>query len=1074
MEGTGSHMDILLPKHILETIDHFSGRTWLVSKVLKWFDEQSDPLLILVGKPGTGKSMIAAWFAGFGPEPLEQADRANLERLRKLVVGAHFAQVDSDQNAPKVMADQLARQITSRVKGFDKAMEAVLGQRVQIDVDQTGNTIEAGATVTGVYIKHLDLGRLLGPGGVEQALLHPLRWIYDHGYNEQILLVIDSLDEANLYKNNYRITDAVLEIARLNLPVRVLATARDEEDSLARFRAYPKIDLILDAPGTVDDIRDYVGTRLQGIQNVDIAALGKRIADNANGNFLFAHLVVDDLIERLKQEEVISVDHLPGTLSQHYHNYMQRLGSPSQWQKQYARLLGLLAVAQDPGLERPLIAGMIRRKPDSTLTLLRTVKPFLEGNLDNGPFRSFHKSFTEFLLEDDANTDYRISSATPHANIVYYYWPRKKPEPPTRNWDGYARRYMITHLAGAGRSLDDQERHLMAQRLVETVSDPVLADLSSVDVQDLADTARELAAAVEVACGDDLLEGLPLVMRAVRAHQAFYRAVLKPSHIFDHAEKGEVEYAVEKLALFETKPRWQKAARLEIAWLAAQSKPAQAAVIRDQVPPTPPFPAPLYQLLMRVNHSLGAPEPPLLSLPEPPDESVVDEILAGILGNKIDMNLVQSYRLGANLVLDSGLSEELNAQGDQGPSYQALEHAPILVSFAGSNKQRGNEVFQQYLRIQGANLYVYYRNITLWIIIEAVLRHPDDNWARGALRQILELALAGERALFEEYTSIMLLGLRAASRQPQAAKALAELEKRTRDEIDKAGLLDSSRRHGDSYGEHKHRLCALAAGYLAIPNMETQTRQLLKLALEIPIGSAGFMYKAWLTLYETLLMCEWPNPMDLSHCMDQALLSAHKIQDPIFCILATARMRTMRDLWLARIASPSNIQAVVEQFAREPLSATFAPVHVVADNYSHRYEPGGNLMRLPDPLVLANNLWDISEQLGLSLEGLIETNQELSLRRDTPIAAGGCVYLFDPDFVPLVAQRLSGDVVRSGLEPREKRRLLQMMMPHTLQNRTSLDILLARLLFVSETEDFESLDIPAPGEVLSGGIFWES
>jgi hypothetical protein len=117
---------------------------------------------------------------------------------------------------------------------------------------------------------------------------------------------------------------------------------------------------------------------------------------------------------------------------------------------------------------------------------------------------------------------------------------------------------------------------------VETVSDPVLKNLSNVDIHDLAEIASELADAVEVACGDDLLAGLPLVMRAVRAHQAFYRAVLKPSYIFEHAEKGEIEYALEKLTLFTTKPRWQKAARLEIAWLAAQSKPEQAAALLFQ------------------------------------------------------------------------------------------------------------------------------------------------------------------------------------------------------------------------------------------------------------------------------------------------------------------------------------------------------------------------------------------------------------------------------------------------------------------------------------------------------------
>src|SRR5512147_2471895 len=98
----------------------------------------------------------------------------------------------------------------------------------------------------------------------------------------------------------------------------------------------------------------------------------------------------------------------------------------------------------------------------------------------------------------------------------------------------------------------------MAKRMVERVSDPVLRDIGGVDLRELGEIGRDLAAAVVTACGDDLLEGLPLVIRAVRAHQTFYQAVLKPAHIFEHAAKGDVETALEKLSLFNAELRWQK------------------------------------------------------------------------------------------------------------------------------------------------------------------------------------------------------------------------------------------------------------------------------------------------------------------------------------------------------------------------------------------------------------------------------------------------------------------------------------------------------------------------------------
>ncbi len=73
------------------------------------------------------------------------------------------------------------------------------------------------------------------------------------------------------------------------------------------------------------------------------------------------------------------------------------------------------------------------------------------------------------------------------------------------------------------------------------------------------------------------------------------------------------------------------------------------------------------------------------------------------------------------------------------------------------------------------------------------------------------------------------------------------------------------------------------------------------------------------------------------------------------------------------------------------------------------------------------------------------------------------VHLHDPDFVPLVAQRLSAEVLIAKLASREKRRLVQMLIPYALPSRTSLDTVLARLLFAAEPDDFDALDVPVPG-----------
>jgi hypothetical protein len=54
---------ILLPKRIAENTHRFTSRAWLLPEALTWWDKKTDQRLFLIaGGPGTGKSMILAWY----------------------------------------------------------------------------------------------------------------------------------------------------------------------------------------------------------------------------------------------------------------------------------------------------------------------------------------------------------------------------------------------------------------------------------------------------------------------------------------------------------------------------------------------------------------------------------------------------------------------------------------------------------------------------------------------------------------------------------------------------------------------------------------------------------------------------------------------------------------------------------------------------------------------------------------------------------------------------------------------------------------------------------------------------
>ncbi len=169
-------MELELPGSIAENVEQFTGRTWLLDPLLEWLTTSSDRLFLLVGGPGTGKSMVTAWLAGAGPtpsgtSPADDRARDQLALFRSQVGGAHFCQATGGNIEPKLFAESLARQLTEKASGFGTALAASLSDRVQI----TGSVVvegdvAAGASATGVTIGNLNLGDLGEEASFNRAL----------------------------------------------------------------------------------------------------------------------------------------------------------------------------------------------------------------------------------------------------------------------------------------------------------------------------------------------------------------------------------------------------------------------------------------------------------------------------------------------------------------------------------------------------------------------------------------------------------------------------------------------------------------------------------------------------------------------------------------------------------------------------------------------------------------------------------------------------------------------------------------------------------------------------------------
>src|SRR5262245_45220776 len=234
-----------LPQLVVRNIERFTGRTWLLPKVLDWWGQSDERLFLLAGGPGTGKSMIVAWLAGQGPLPEDPTARRHLNSVRSVVKAAHFCQADSRNITPQAFAESVANQLTSTVSGFGEALAATLADRVSIVGTAQAGTAATGRRLTGVAIGRIDLGAL-GIEGFDRAFTQPLKKLYESGDAEPMLLLVDALDEAQTY-TGLTLPDLLSRLTDLPAGVRILATTRDEPRVLKFFRSIRPFDLIRDA-----------------------------------------------------------------------------------------------------------------------------------------------------------------------------------------------------------------------------------------------------------------------------------------------------------------------------------------------------------------------------------------------------------------------------------------------------------------------------------------------------------------------------------------------------------------------------------------------------------------------------------------------------------------------------------------------------------------------------------------------------------------------------------------------------------------------------------------------------------
>jgi hypothetical protein len=866
-----------------------------------------------------------------------------------------------------------------------------------------------------------------------------------------IWVVVDGLDEAVEPPPG---SNPLLLPPELPAGVYIVVTRRAGQLVTAPSTPSQRYTLRRDDPLQTADIQTLVRTRTESDSRITDALAGSRppvsadefvarLTEFSEGNFMYLSYVLADIAAREPGELPMDLNELPQGLRGYYDQFWARI-SPAQsqswadWDNLYRPVVERLAVAGE-AVTADWLAAQVGRSPGEVRT--RVLEPWVRvlsrGRWDGVPtWRLVHRTFGEYL-ED------KLDLGDAHRRVASYYVDQRWGQ--FDQWDDYGLRYTATHLAQAADRTAAQERHDLVARLVRLVTDQGFQRTQLERLRDPTLLRRDLEQAHRLAAKDDDADATFLLVLVALTLVRFRRQLLQPEAVFEAARRGEVRAAERLLDLFsgEIDPDWHDAILLTVAWLASESAPGEAVQVRNRVRDANPSSPTLQWLLERVTAALdgGLVSPvPLPAAATPEQAKGMVARLAGA-GDSSLYAATDPELLGGELLGGGG--------------YLASVDGPLLVALAKEEPAIGESLLRRYVDVHIAYGYRQYRNASLWELLDAVLRHPEQSWVREWLGHLgLAVLAAPNRGEFLEGLEIAVLALQAKTGD---AAATQELTARRNAAVQQASALPvvPIRGQGDVWGVHRRRLAALAEAVSQLPTGASDAADLADKALEIERGFAGFSAPASLTLAETVSVASPADTGSVGRALTAAEAAANNIQDATFCARTTARVTAMRERWWPLPPlDPIQPAAVVSRLSRDPSAPEFGAVHVVGEQYRYR-EPTSRVL-LPPQMLAADTLGQLAEVYQRPLQEFLRYNEEQGWAPDEQLPKDTRVKVPDPGFPPLLAARLSAAILADGPSPALSA-LMRHLVPVSGIDITALGTVLTRLLLCSPTQDVQLL-----------------
>jgi len=396
--------------YVLDRTRDFTGREWVFQAVNDWLDDPAgERFFLLTGEPGCGKTAIASRLCQFSQGIVPPPD--GLQHLTQGFLSAiHFCLArDALWIDPLVFAGALATQLANRYPAYRRALANLQEDRqVQVDVRQKVQEVVNGQVI-GVVI---NVSAPSPESAFNRVVREPLEVLFRAGFDQQVIILVDALDEALSSSLVPNIVSLLSQIDKLAPFVRFLLTTSQEAGVENDLRSVRELSLsTTDDRRNLEDVHEYVQVRLRNdlalaeravqLELAQVNTLVQAVGRKSGGNFLYVRFLLDAMGQGLRS--LTELEGLPEGLDGLYFDSLDRVVKLGKrdWFTEYRPLMGVLSVAQE-SLTLAQLQAFTAQPESSIWQYLSDLQQFIQevepkGNQGEKTYRLYHQSLADFL-----------------------------------------------------------------------------------------------------------------------------------------------------------------------------------------------------------------------------------------------------------------------------------------------------------------------------------------------------------------------------------------------------------------------------------------------------------------------------------------------------------------------------------------------------------------------------------------------------------------------------------------------------------------------------------------------------